>query len=484
MTAALPFPRIPRTVAVPALLTVLLVAGALAAADPRMAGGLAGAIVITGMAFLLPVAHLSALLVATAIVPLDIQNQISLGGGLDSPGLLPSDALLLTGLARAVLVLGGGDLDRRQRRTALAALVVLALAGLQFVHGLVAGTAPADAGAELRVILGLAGTLLISVPVLADPARRRRLYRALVVVGLLVGLWGIAQWTLGLRFGDTEEVLASSGGGFTTAGRTIGQYAFPVAAIMALAAWTSGQVGSLGARTLLVAVIATNILAAILTFERTFWIVTIIGMGFVVLTARGAQRARVLLMTPIVLGLLFAGLSTFAPNELEAAQARFESIGDYAIDPSVRYRLAESRLVLEEIRASPVIGSGFGATIFIGRPGTYVQPKPRRYAENGYLWLVWKLGLPGALLVVALLVVAIVPRRGIPDEDPLSSAVRHGARGALVALLVATITFPSFNSLTITPAMGLLVAIALAPGLVTGFGRRATAAAQDSGVAR
>ena len=449
-----------------------------------MAAGLAGAIVITGMAFLLPVAHLCALLVATAIVPLDIQNQISLGGGLDSPGLLPSDALLLTGLARAALVLGDADLDRRQRRTAVAAFVVLGVAGIQFIHGLVAGTGPADAGAELRVILVLGGTLLIALPILADPVGRRRLYRALVVVGLLVGLWGIAQWTLGLRFGDTEEVLASSGGGgFTTAGRTIGQYAFPVAAVMAVAVWTSGRVASFGARALLVAVMVANILAAILTYERTFWIVTIVGMGFVVLKARGAQRARVLLMTPIVLGLLFAGLSTVAPDELEAAQARFESIGDYAIDPSVRYRLAESRLVLEEIRASPVIGSGFGATIFIGRPGTYVQPKPRRYAENGYLWLVWKLGLPAALLVVALLVVAIARRRGIPDEDPLSAAVRHGAQGALVALLIASITFPSFNSLTITPTMGLLVAIALAPGLMTGFGRRATDAAQESGVA-
>jgi hypothetical protein len=140
-------------------------------------------------------------------------------------------------------------------------------------------------------------------------------------------------------------------------------------------------------------------------------------------------------------------------------------------------------MVLEEIAASPLAGSGFGATIFIGRPGTTVQAKPRRYAENGYLWLLWKLGIPATAVLLAFLAVAIARRGRPPNADPTWLALRHGAQGALVALMIATFSFPSFNSLTITPIIGLLVVIAMAPDVVR-RGPGEAAAGQVSGEAR
>ena len=473
-------PTLPRPLAVAGgaagVAAAVLIAGVLSAVAPTMAVGLVGLVVIVGLALWAPAAHLTLLIIVTAIVPIEIQNVFSIGGGTDSPGLLPADALILTGLAPAAVELASRPLDRRERLVAIFSVVILAIAFFQLVHGIGAGIAASEAGAEFRVMLALGGTALITLRLLADPGRTGRLLAGLVVAGLLIGLWGIVQSVFGLQFDDAEEALRTSSGTFLTAGRTVGQYAFPVCAVITVAMLTSGAVRSVPLRAVLIAVALVNVLALFLTFQRTFWVVTAVGIGVVAFRAGGGQRTRLLVAAPILLVLVLGGLSTLAPEHLTAARERLLSIGDYTSDPSVRYRIAESQMVLDEIRASPAIGAGFGATIFIGRPGTTVTRKPRRYAENGYLWLTWKLGIPAALFVLTFLLLAILRRsRADEDEDEAMVAVRRGAQGALAALVVATISFPSFISLTITPIIGLLAALCLAPRLRT---------AQASGPAR
>jgi uncharacterized membrane protein len=48
-------------------------------------------------------------------------------------------------------------------------------------------------------------------------------------------------------------------------------------------------------------------------------------------------------------------------------------------------------------------------------------------------------------------------------ESELSNAVRRGAQGAILGLLIATVTFPSFSQLSIAPVMGVLLALAVSP---------------------
>ena len=445
-----------------AALASSLVLGGLAATRPLIAAGLVAVALIAALAFLAPVAHLVTLIVSTAIVPLEIQNRFSIGGGLDSPGLLVSDALLATGLARAGLVLLQRPLDRRERLAGTLALAILGLAALQMLHGLAVGREASEAAAECRVIAQLAGVLLIAMPVLADPAARGRLIKSLVVAGLALGAWGIVQVLAGLRFADADDATAARGATHLTGGLIVGQYAFPVASVMALAGWTSAQVRSLAGRGLLLAVLSVNVIAMVINFERTFWVAAVIGFAFLAVKARPIQRMRIMVATPAALVLVFLGMLTLTPAVVDAARERLLSIGEYQDDPSVRYRIAESRKVLEQIREQPVAGSGFGATIHIGRPGTSVEPKPRRYAENGYLWLAWKMGIPAALIVLALLAVAIAWRTPF-GEEPRMTALRNGAQAGLLALVVSSVTFPSFNQLAITPTMGLLLAIAAAP---------------------
>ena len=165
-------------------------------------------------------------------------------------------------------------------------------------------------------------------------------------------------------------------------------------------------------------------------------------------------------------------MSVFAPAELTTAHERLTSISQYSSDNSVRYRLTESRFVLERIRAEPLAGSGLAATIFWGRPWAQQPPKPYGFSHNGYLWLAWKIGIPAASLLVLLMALGVVLRP--PPGDTLTTrAVRRGAQGAIAGLLLATMTFPSFSALSITPAYGLLLALAVCP--------EATRAARRSG---
>lgn len=448
--------------------------GAIAGLEPKVGVAVAALLVVTALAFCAPVAHLLLFIAITALVPPEIQNQLGVLGGTNAPGLLASDLLLVTGLTRAVLVLLGRQLERRELVSAGLAVALLVVAGLQAVHGALAGIGLSEVAAEFRVIMALAASVLIAMPLLADERSRRRLLKGLVVLAIAIGGWGIVQWAFGLRFTGAEEALKGASSRFLTAGRMVGQYAFGVVVIVALAVWTSGAVRSRPARWALVAAIGLNVVALLFTFERTFWLVTALGIAFVTLTSVGMHRVKLLVLTPVALVVLFLVLLTVAPAELNAAGERLMSLGTYQSDPAVRYRIEESRRVIEQIAARPLQGSGLGASIVIGRPGTTVTPKPRRYAENGYLWVAWKLGVPGLLVLLALIAFAIARRA--PDEpDLLAAAMRRGSQAALLALAAASVTFPSFNALGITPVMGVMVAVSSMPRRgVAGAGRPGT----------
>src|SRR5439155_15473205 len=130
-----------------------------------------------------PAADLALLFFLTAVVPFEILSRFSVGGGLNSPGLLFSDLFLLAGLAWVALALPSQPLDRRRYLYALSMLVFLAVVVLQLMHGLRAGYGRSVVGQEGRVLLCL-GTFLIALPLLAHPPSRRRLFGALTGVAI------------------------------------------------------------------------------------------------------------------------------------------------------------------------------------------------------------------------------------------------------------------------------------------------------------
>jgi hypothetical protein len=127
-------------------------------------------------------------------------------------------------------------------------------------------------------------------------------------------------------------------------------------------------------------------------------------------------------------------------------------------------------MVKTHIAAHPVAGSGLGASMLIGRPGTTVQPMPRHLVEDGYLWLAWKLGLPlTAFLLIILLFAVVWPQRGPPS---IMRAVRVGSQAAVVALCTSMAAFSIFDSTAGPVLFGLLLALIATPSSAVRAGLR------------
>jgi hypothetical protein len=441
------------------LLPAGLLLGALTGVDSKLGAGALFAVAALALAWLAPVAHLTLLITLTSIVPFSILNAYSIGGGTGSPGLAATDLLLATGLSRALWLLAQDRLPPRQVALFLGTVLFVVIVALQGLHGILAGNAVNSAGTETRELLGF-GSAAIALPILNDPAGRRRLMTALLIVGLALGLWGMAQWTLNLSYGATNDVGVRAGVAETTGGRGQlygGLFGFPIAVVVGFAALLAG--GRLRPRTRLavVALVALNGIAVLLTYERTFWLVTAVACAYVALRAGRPHRARALLAAPLVLVLVLVPLTLLEPSAVTAAGQRLLSLGGYANDPAIDYRLRESRAVLDRIRAAPLDGSGLGATIYWGRPQVQVAPAEFTFSHNGFLRIAWKLGIPVALLFFAGLTAAATARGPVPGS-PLVGAFVLGAQGALVALVLVNVTFPSVTALSITAVLGVLVA--------------------------
>lgn len=455
-------PQLMRAAVAAAIAMLAVAVGALVAVQPGMGLGLVGLLVLVGLAFLAPTAHLTLLLLITVLVPYTIQNSFSGPGA----GLLLSDALLLTALARAAFALLREPLERR-RLLALALLsIFLVIVFLQAVKGLQLGRSGSQVGYELRVLLGFA-TFAIAMPIVATRDGLRRLAIGLLIVGLLLGLWGMAQWFLGIEEIGESGVGVREGISYTSSGRGQLQgalYAFPVAVVLSFAVLVSGVVREYWMRVLLLTVLGANFLAVVFTYERTFWVATLLGMAFVVLKSGRQQRAKAAVWGTVTALFMLGALATLSPADFTAARERLVSLSQYSNDDSVRSRVVETRHVMSQIESSPWTGNALGATIFWGQPWLDVPPKANWYAHNGYLWVTWKAGLAAALCLFLLLAWAVLSRPP-PQRDPLTQALRIGAQGALMVLLLASITFPSFNALDITAVMGTLAAICFTPAL-------------------
>jgi hypothetical protein len=439
-----------------ALAALAAAAGALAALQPLAALLPLGVVALVALAFLAPVTHLTLLIVTTAVVGYDLQRRFS-------GHLLPSDALLLTGLLRAGVVLFRQRIERRRMAAAVVVLAFMIAVLLQLVHGIRSGNDPSYAAAEARVLLAF-GTLLIAMPIVADPLGRRRLARALVVAGLLLGLWGLAQWSLGIVGTNNANLGVRASADFAISGSGQlhgGLYGYPVAVVMSAGALLSGVWRTPMARLALGAVLATNLACLFLTYERTFWLTTIVALAFVIAKLGRGRRFRAVIASLIAALLLLGLLATAAPHDLTALRDRVLSLGQGSSDNSVRYRVVETDdLIATKIDPHPLFGSGLGDFLYWGQPWLQVRPRGTWFAHNGYLWMVWKTGIFAAALLFALLAWAVVSRAP-PEGGGFMRAFRTTSQGGL--LLLSSVSFPSFNSLAITAVMGVLMAICFAP---------------------
>ncbi len=445
-----------------------LLVGVLAGKHPNYAVALAALGVVTLLAFVAPVTHLTILLILTTIVPYSIEGLYHVGGaGAGNGGLQASDVFLLTGLLRVVLVLPRLRLTRRQ--VTVMSLVVISCAFTIFEawQGLHAGQSVANVGAEFRALAGGFAFILIAITTLEDRGAHKRMQRALVLLGLALGLWGIAQWTLGVGFNSTDFGVRA-GVSLTTGG--VGQlqgglFAFPVAVTLAAAALASGHLRDRRQRAVVAAVLVLNAISLLLTFERTFWVATAVGILLVALRSGRARRVRALLSIVVCVVVGVSVLAAVSPNTLQTAEQRLLSIGQYQTDPSVRSRDVESGFVIAKIRAKPLLGWGLADTIYWGQPWTSTPPSAQSYTHVGYLWLAWREGiLGGGVLLLLLALSCIWPGRARAGD--LVTTIKMGSQVSILALLIVNLTFPLFSQGSqATYMLGLLIAYCAVPAL-------------------
>ena len=419
-------------------------------------------VTLVPLALAAPLASFAVMLAATVLMPFNTLNALSIGGGAGVPGLLPIDVLLVVGLSRvAFLVIRG-----RIQATVPILVAGVFLAGLlgALVHGVAAGASPSDAGTEARCLAFGVGAFILAVPLLEDPQSRSRLYWMLLLVGIALGLWGIAQVVLDVPYSSAGDVgvrpgieqMAAAGGGQLQGGL----YAFPIAVVLAFAGLVSGASRGLHVRWFLAAVFGLNCVCVLLTYERSIWAASLLGcLAVTIRTGRGAWPAAGRWLALAAVAVLAWG--ALSPGALATSAGRVTSIFSFQSDSSTQSRAVESAAVLRAIRRNPIVGAGFGATITWGG-GTDAQfgVTTTNFTHEGYLWLAWKSGVPLAAALAACLWFAAL-RRTRRTADTALAAFGAGCQAALFASLLVCIVFPEFNALGVTALLGLLAAVCL-----------------------
>jgi hypothetical protein len=413
------------------------------------------------LALLTPVGALAALLAATTLIPYATHNRYGVGGGTGEPSMLLVDIVLLVAVARVAV---RHVAARAAPRAALVAYALLLLTVLQLLHGISSGWSASDAGTEARRVAMALGAFLVAGPILAEVSRRRWIAPLLLMVGLALGVWGLAQWFLDVPYNGSDAGVRE-GVGLTSSGRGQlqgGLFAYSIAVTFAFAALVSGHVRAGWPRNLTFVVLATNVGGLLLTYERTFWGAAVLGCCFVLARSEPEARRRALKFVPAGIVALLLLLAAASPGELRTAVERGTSVSQVTSDTSVEWREVESRRVLAPIDAQPLLGSGFGARFTWEPPGSRGAQLDTDFVHNGYLWLAWKGGIPLLLAVVGVLLASIF-RRPPRVDDALAGQLAIAAQGSLLGLLLINITFPSFNALGVSAATGLLAALCWMP---------------------
>jgi O-antigen ligase len=439
--------------------------GAIIAVKASIAVVLIGGALLVVVTFGFPIAHFALLLIATIIIPYELQNRYGIGGGTGAAGLVLSDVLLLSGLARAVYALAVSRLKLRTGEIValLVLLLYLAITTGQFLRGALFLHYPlGEAGDEWRSVNGLSA-LIIALPLLREEVSRERLMKVLLGIGLVLGAWGIFQWVfqLGLT-GDTGVRANTPGTGSGIGSLQGGLYGYPVAVCLSYAALLSGGLKTVRTRWWVGGCLLVNFICLLLTYERTFWLTTLLACGLITLRAGRAQRFRALIAAPIGFVVILAIAAVIFPGTVTAARERLFSLGQYASESSVSYRVIESQHMITQIKKHPLVGEGLGAPLWWGRPDSGVPPSINYFAHNGPLWIWWKIGIFGVIVLFGGIALAVL-RRGRARGDAVFGMVSVGAQGALLALLLTNVTFPSVTARTITPTMGLLLALCALP---------------------
>jgi hypothetical protein len=325
-----------------------------------------------------------------------------------------------------------------QRTPLTVSLLYTGLTTLNFLRGLAVGNSARYAGLELLAALALASCLLFANLRMDRPR----------TIAILVSLWciGLGHVALGL------EVFAR------IHTRTGGVYFTAVPGLIAILLFNFALRGTtLRQRWLPILAMLPLITHQLLSFTRGYWLGLMAGVAWsaAVYVGRGAgtrgrlaQASRLvggLALTAVAAGAILSfafdipGLAVGVWRRLSTSTAtEFNSETASNI-----FRLLEYDRVLRDIAATPWLGRGLGY-FFTSRDPFFHTLHEQWYVHQNYL-LVWlKQGVPGLVLFVTTLVLAVsAGLRGGRLAEPWAAAWCAGTAAATVYVMVfANMHFP------------------------------------------
>lgn len=195
-----------------------------------------------------------------------------------------------------------------------------------------------------------------------------------------------------------------------------------------------------------------SLVAIGLSLFRTIWLTDAVLIPLIVLLMPKRRRKAgwhfIFYLVLIIIAILFL-VSTAVPFVGLYLQSMFQRLlysSAVTTDPSLVNRYIEWRAVWETIIDSPVIGYGYGSTFFdynwiLGYSYKY------GFTHNGYLFLVLKSGIVGALLLSVSYIAFILKGIQKSFDDSLSDFSQALCRAGSVFLLGLLFTNITLNAL-------------------------------------
>ena len=377
-------------------------------------------------------------------------------------GVVPIEVLTLLALVAVAIAV----VRRRELLLPEPLTLPLSLLAVAIVFGLTMGYfdgAPVgDVLAVLRKLLNVLIFPLVVVNVVRTRDQLRLAVTIVVALALIKALLGVASVVGGFGFTSTES-----------AGATTVLTYYESTANWVLTLFVMGFVAALSTRARMPWWAWTTaplaLASLLLSYRRSFWIGTSVGLVLVILLGSGRFGRRIVLPLIVVVGVgLALTLSGHVVTEEQSPlikRAQSLDPGKLQANKEDRYRIDERRNVLADIGDHPLTGVGIARGWHERYPVSIERKGSRDYVHFVALWYWLHLGILGLAAYLWLFAAAIYAgyRLWRQRTEPWLRAIGLGFVGSLAALMIAetTASFTGIElraSIVVGAALGLLAA--------------------------
>jgi O-antigen ligase len=372
-------------------------------------------------------------------------------------------AVVIVWLLRTVL-----PEPRRLLRVPLGApvLAFLGCSTLAFIHGIWVGNETYYVLRDFRVLSYFSTIYLMITTTFSGRPTFAAFVKILMTMAASVGVYGVIRFCLGMgkEFADVRIIYYD-----------IADSVLLYIAMLGTASLLIFRVLQ-GKRLIAVLLIGVPIVFSfIFSFRRGAWLSFVCGLFFLVVTARqqlalrseGIKNLKPLMLLAasfiLSLALVQGPLRSFVMD-------RILSIGDLRTDSSNAFRVLDSLNAFATFLHHPVTGVGLGGRYEMVNYSEAVAPSDfwdsvSRTCHNGYLFLLYKMGLIGFVCYIAIFLSFFkYARQRIRSLEPAARPAAIAFSAVVLAMLINTMSEPFTN--TLRPAV--LLAFILGISVVTG----------------